>query len=287
MASSYTTNKVLEKPANGDYVDTWNVPVNADLDVIDQAFGGTTSLNATGGSATLTSAQYRSLILSVSGAISASVVYTIPSGKGGQWVVHNSTTDASGGPWSITIASGGGGSSVVIARSSATLIYSDGTNIKFVNAVPTADSVGTAQLADQAVTYAKIASAALATASDFRANTSNVVLPVSTVWSAAAYVVLTDAASVSPDFSTGFNFSWTLGGNRTLANPTNIKVGQSGIIAVTQDGTGSRTLAFGNYYKFANGSAPTISSTAGSVSLLSYSVITSTFIAVSALTGVA
>lgn len=130
MASSFTTNKILEKPGNGDYVDTWNVPVNGDMDIIDQAFGGTTSLNATGGSATLTDTQYRSLILSISGAISANVTYTIPSGKGGQWIVRNTTTDASGGPWTITIASGGGGTSLVIPRTGTTTIFSDGTNIR-------------------------------------------------------------------------------------------------------------------------------------------------------------
>jgi hypothetical protein len=137
MTSSFTTNKVLEKPGNGDYVDTWNVPVNGDMDIIDQAFGGITALNATGGSATLTDAQYRSLILNIAGAISANVTYTIPSGKGGQWIVRNTTTDASGGPWTITIASGGGGTSVAIPRNAPLMVYSDGTNIR---AVPTAGS---------------------------------------------------------------------------------------------------------------------------------------------------
>jgi hypothetical protein len=129
MASSFTTNKVIEKPANGDYTDTWNVPVNGDFDIIDQAFGGTTSLNATGGSATLNETQYRSLILLISGAISANVTYTIPSTKGGQWIVRNTTTDATTGPWTITIASGGGGTSLVIPRTGTTTIFSDGTNI--------------------------------------------------------------------------------------------------------------------------------------------------------------
>lgn len=130
MASTFTTNKVLEKPGNGDYVDTWNVPANGDFDIIDQAFGGTTSLNATGGSATLTDTQYRSLFLGISGAISASVVYTIPSGKAGQWIVYNSTTDASGGPWTITIASGGGGTSFVVPRNTRMHIVCDGTNVR-------------------------------------------------------------------------------------------------------------------------------------------------------------
>lgn len=129
MASSFTTNKVLEKPANGDYVDTWNVPVNGDLDIIDQAFGGSTALNATGGSATLSSTQYRSLILLVSGAMSASVTYTIPAGVGGQWLIRNTTTDSSGGPFTVTFASGGGGTTVLAVRGSITSIFSDGTNI--------------------------------------------------------------------------------------------------------------------------------------------------------------
>ena len=128
MTSSYTTNKVLEKPANGDYVDTWNVPVNRDMDIIDQAFGGITSLNATGGSATLTSTQYRSLILSVSGAMTADVTYTLPTGIGGQWIVINSTTDSTGGPWVVRIATSGG-NSVVALRSSATPIYSTGSAV--------------------------------------------------------------------------------------------------------------------------------------------------------------
>jgi hypothetical protein len=130
MASTFTTNKVIEKPGNGDYVDTWNVPANSDFDIIDQAFGGTTSLNATSGSATLTDAQYRSLFIGVSGAISASVVYTIPSGKAGQWIVFNSTTDSAGGPWTVTFASGGGGTSFVVPRNTRMHIVCDGTNVR-------------------------------------------------------------------------------------------------------------------------------------------------------------
>ena len=133
MTSSFTTNKSLEKPANGDYVNTWNVPVNGDRDVIDQAFGGVTGLNATSGSATLTAAQYRSLTFSVTGSLSAGATYTIPTGVGGQWIVSNTTTDASGGPWPIVFASGGGGTTATIPRTSIVSIFSDGTNINFVS----------------------------------------------------------------------------------------------------------------------------------------------------------
>jgi hypothetical protein len=279
MASSFTTNKTLEKPGNGDYVDTWNVPVNGDLDIIDQSFGGTTSLNATGGSATLTVSQYRSLIISVAGAMSANVVYTIPSGVGGQWIVKNLTTDSVGGPWTITFASAGGGSSVTVLRGYSTLVYSDGTNIVFVNAtIIPAGSIGTAQLANGSVTYEKIDPAVVATASDFQSNVSNKVLGPNGVWSSGQIVSLTDGVTISLDLSSGFNFSVTLGGNRSLANPTNTKVGQSGIIAVSQDVTGGRTLSFGSSYKFANGVVPSPDTASLRVNVYAYVVINSTFI---------
>ena len=131
MTSTFSQNKNLELPANGDYVNTWNIPVNGDMTIIDAALGGTTSLNATSGSATLTYTQYRPLILSVSGAVSANVTYTIPSGVGGQWIVRNAMTDSSGGPWDLIFASGGGGTSVIVSRGYTTTIYSDGTNISY------------------------------------------------------------------------------------------------------------------------------------------------------------
>ena len=131
MTSTFTTNKSIEKPANGDYVNDWNVPVNADWDIIDQAFGGQTSLNVTGVTSTpvnLTATQYRSLILSLSGTLTANVTYTIPSGVGGQWVVSNNTS----GSYTVTISSLGGGSTTTIGQGSITLIASDGTNIRQV-----------------------------------------------------------------------------------------------------------------------------------------------------------
>jgi hypothetical protein len=56
--------------------------------------------------------------------------------------------------------------------------------------------------------------------------------------------------------STGINFSVTLGGNRTLGNPSNTTNGKTGVIYITQDGTGSRTLAYSSNWKFAGGTAP-------------------------------
>jgi len=89
---------------------------------------------------------------------------------------------------------------------------------------------------------------------------------------------LTDGATITPDFDANQNFSVTLGGNRTLANPSNIDAGQTGSIFVVQDGTGSRTLSFGSYWKFAGGTAPTLSTAAGAVDRIDYIVYTTTAI---------
>lgn len=91
-----------------------------------------------------------------------------------------------------------------------------------------------------------------------------------------AIVALTDGTNIATDLALGNNFSVTLGGNRTLDNPTNITAGQSGVIVVTQDGTGSRTLAYGSYWKFAGGTAPTLTTTAAAVDVLAYYVESST-----------
>ena len=98
-----------------------------------------------------------------------------------------------------------------------------------------------------------------------------------------AVVALTDGANIATDFSLGNNFSVTLGGNRTLDNPTNIVAGQSGIIVVNQDGSGSRTLAFGSFWKFPGGTAPTLTTTASAVDVIAYFAESSTRISANAI----
>ena len=85
---------------------------------------------------------------------------------------------------------------------------------------------------------------------------------------------LTDGATITPDFADSNNFSVTLAGNRTLANPSYLTAGQSGSIFVTQDGTGSRTLAYGSYWDFVGGTAPTLTTTASKIDRIDYVVRT-------------
>ena len=89
---------------------------------------------------------------------------------------------------------------------------------------------------------------------------------------------LTDGATVTPDFAASNNYTLTLGGNRTIANPTNLTAGQSGSIFLVQDGTGSRTASWGSYWDFAGGVAPVLTTTASAVDRIDYVVRSSTSI---------
>ena len=84
------------------------------------------------------------------------------------------------------------------------------------------------------------------------------------------------SASFAINLGTANNFSMTLTGSLTLNNPSNITAGQSGVIFITQDGTGGRTVAFGSYWSFADGTAPTITATASAKSALYYVCRTTT-----------
>ena len=96
-----------------------------------------------------------------------------------------------------------------------------------------------------------------------------------------AVSALTDGATITPNFALANNFSLTIGGNQTLANPTNLVAGQSGVILITQDGTGSRTLAYGSNWKFAGGAAPVLTTTPAAVDALVYYVNSSSAITTS------
>jgi hypothetical protein len=81
---------------------------------------------------------------------------------------------------------------------------------------------------------------------------------------------LTDGATIAWDMNLGRTATVTLGGNRTLANPTNIPgFGTTAVLRVVQDATGGRTLAFGTNYRWVGG-VPTVNTTANSVSIISF-----------------
>ena len=140
---------------------------------------------------------------------------------------------------------------------------------------------------DQDKLYVKEGSALVSTQASLPA--TNAVTDTAQTFTAAqrgAITALTDGATITPDFAAGNNYSVTLAGNRTLANPTNLTAGQSGVILVSQDSTGSRTLAFGSYWKFTGGTAPSLTTTASAVDVIAFFVDSSTRISAQVLLNV-
>lgn len=97
----------------------------------------------------------------------------------------------------------------------------------------------------------------------------------------AAETVLADGATITPNFNDSNDFKVTLGGNRTLANPTNLVVGQSGCITVVHGGT--YTLSYGSYYQAAGGIAnlPAVGGSGGTKDELYYRVSSATSVTLS------
>lgn len=118
-----------------------------------------------------------------------------------------------------------------------------------------------------------IATLAKATAADYRAATADRALAAAEVWSAAAFVPIGDGATININMGALINGTLTLGGNRTLGAPVNAKVGQSGVIEIRQDATGSRTLAYASVWSLGT-TVPTLSTAANARDLLYYQVMT-------------
>lgn len=84
-----------------------------------------------------------------------------------------------------------------------------------------------------------------------------------------ASVALTDGATISTNAALGNDFSVTIAGNRTMANPTNLVSGGTYQWEIIQDATGSRTIAWGATFKWPGASAPTLQTSAGAKDLIS------------------
>lgn len=89
---------------------------------------------------------------------------------------------------------------------------------------------------------------------------------------AGSILGVTFITTTTLDFSLSNNFSSTLTLNSTLAAPTNLVAGQSGMIVLTQDATGGRTMSFAATWKFASGVVPILSTAANAIDYLTYFV---------------
>jgi hypothetical protein len=101
------------------------------------------------------------------------------------------------------------------------------------------------------------------------AATLDVVGTVSIAKASVLSQTLTDASTISWDTSAGQVAYITLGGNRTMAAPSNLKVGTY-ILHVIQDGAGNRTISWNSIFKWPAGVAPVLTASAGRRDLFSF-----------------
>ncbi len=114
-----------------------------------------------------------------------------------------------------------------------------------------------------------------ATSADYwGAATGALAITPETVWNSTGYVGLTDGATIAVDMSTGFNFSVSIAGNRTLGNPTNAKVGQAGCFKITAS-SANRTIDRSGNYKVTSDLSFPVTIASGTTAYIFYFVDTS------------
>lgn len=123
----------------------------------------------------------------------------------------------------------------------------------FFNATPVVQQTGNIITALQTL--------GLVTSGSISASDMSALLSTANTWTTAqrgAFTTLSYSATTTIDMSLGNNFRILLTGNVTF-NFTNLVAGQSGVINVWQDSTGSRTVAWQWMCAFAGGTAPVAS----------------------------
>lgn len=104
MSSTFSTNLHLEEPALGDYANSWNVPLNSNLTILDAVTGSSTSVALSSSNVTLSVAQAAFHTIILTGALSASVQLILSGAIGGRRYIWNTTT----GNFSVSVLNGAG-----------------------------------------------------------------------------------------------------------------------------------------------------------------------------------
>ena len=125
MASTYTSNQGLEKPATGDRSGTWGTMTNTNMDILDRAISGVGALSLTGTTTTLTTSEgsasdgnYKVLVLGGSPSGTNTITLSPNDGDKLYFVVNGSGQSV--------IFSQGTGANVTVANGAADIIYADG-----------------------------------------------------------------------------------------------------------------------------------------------------------------
>lgn len=164
MSDSLTPNLKLTIQTIGGNNNTWGQKANDNFDRIDDKLGDTLDLSTTGGTTTLTETQEEVANIAVSGALLSNATIEF-SGRGGFWIVKNSTT----GSFSVTCKVTGE-TGVTVGQGKTALIWCNGTDI--VSSIENVDSSAFATTTGNAwaaeITIADSATPAIGAAAGYR-----------------------------------------------------------------------------------------------------------------------
>lgn len=122
-----TTNKIYEVPTHGTQVDTWDVPLNSNFNIIDKNFGGVLSKALTNVPVTLSASEQQNGIIRFTGTLTGNVAVTF-SALGSYFMIDNRTT----GAFTVTLTTGAG-EVIGVPQGEATQVFVDGSNVRFVS----------------------------------------------------------------------------------------------------------------------------------------------------------
>ena len=166
MASSYSTDLKLELMVTGENAGTWGDKTNTNLNLLQQAIAGVESIALTdGGTVTLvmtdaTISNARNMVLKLTGALTSASELHVPDSIEKFYIIDATSIT---GPTNLTVETVSG-TGFTLDQAKIYACYSDGTNVTEVSLDTLGGSIGTAGIADAAVTTAKISDNAITTA---------------------------------------------------------------------------------------------------------------------------
>ena len=162
MASTYSTDLKLELMATGENAGTWGTKTNTNLELVQQAIAGYQAIDVASSDVTLAMSNAsisnaRNMVLNFTGTLSGNRTVNLPDSIEKFYILKDGTTH-SGNTLTFKTTSGTG---FELDEGKIHAAYSDGTNVTEVALNTLGGTIGTASIADDAVTNAKIANDAV------------------------------------------------------------------------------------------------------------------------------
>ena len=199
MTSSYSTDLKLELMVTGENAGTWGDNTNNNLNLIQQAIAGYEAIALNdGGAVTLAMTDKsistaRNMVIKFTGTLTSASTVTVPDTIEKFYIFDCSAVV---GPTNLTIKTVSG-TGFTLDRAAIFSAYTDGTNLNEISLDTLGGTIGTAQIADDAVTLAKMAPGTDGNIISYDASGN----PVAVATGTAGQILTSAGAGAPPTFS--------------------------------------------------------------------------------------